>query len=114
MDALLEGSQQRTASAYQTWDFATKGDIVPIITGDNADAQGAAVTAYTQRGTIPQLPEEGIPWVESLTGLATFGEVDNTIRQNLIANGHDDFQVDYSLVNEGITAKVSKKKAVSQ
>lgn len=113
MDALLESTKIASGS-FPSWDFATKGDVVPIITGAQADAQGAAVTAYTQRGTIPQLPDVGIPWAESLTGDVSFGEVDNKIRNDIVANGHDDYEVTYKLVNDKLTANVEKKKAVTR
>ncbi len=108
MDALLE-STKSVAGSFPTWDFATVGDIVPIITGDAADEQGAAVTAYLQKGTIPQLLEAGIPWAEYMTGSATFAEVDNKIRADLLANGHDAFGIDYSIVNDSIKATVVRR-----
>jgi hypothetical protein len=108
MDALLE-STKVVSGAFPTWDLATVGGIVPIITGDAADEQGAAVTTFLQRGTIPQLPEAGIPWAEYMTGTATFAEVDNKIRADLQANGHDAFTIEYSIVNDAINAMVVRR-----
>jgi hypothetical protein len=94
--------------AYPTFDFVVKDGIVPIIEGQVEEEQAAALITYLQLNTIPQLPAQGSPWMQYLTGETDFSDLDNTIRNNLIAIGLVDFNPDYDIVNDRLTVKVRR------
>ena len=113
MDMALQSSTT-LANQYQTFDYLVVGNIVPVITdsgqpGSIEDAQHAQLAAYTQRGTIPQIPGWGVEWVEFFTGGVNFGVVDGEIKQNLIAIGLSNYRPTYDIVNEKITVAVVSK-----
>jgi hypothetical protein len=85
-----------------------KDGIVPIIEGQVEEEQAAALITYLQLNTIPQLPAQGSPWMQYLTGETDFSDLDNTIRNNLIAIGLVDFNPDYDIVNDRLTVKVRR------
>ena len=110
MDAALQSSFT-PANSYQVFDYLVQGNIVPVLndaglTGSVEDAQHAQMSAYIQRGTIPQLPQFGVEWVEFFTGAVNFGVVDGEIKSNLLAVGLSNFRPVYDLVNDKLTVSV--------
>ena len=101
-------SSVSSASVYQTWDYYVQDGIVPIITGDQENQQAAAMAAFIQIGTIPQLPEEGVDWTGYFTGDVPFNEIDNSIKNNLSKLGLVDYYPTYETVNDSLVAKVGK------
>lgn len=112
MDLQLQSSVS-VAGSYQTWDYAVTNGIVPILddSGDvNSleDQQHAQMCAYTQVGTIPQLPDFGVQWVEYFTRAVNFGVVDGQIKSNLVSTGLSSYYPSYDLVNEKLIVSVVK------
>lgn len=102
-------SEITAPGGFPTWDLYVDGTIVPFITGDAGDAQGAGVTAYLQLGTIPQLPTIGVPWTEFLTGEVGFGVVDASIRKTLVYAGITNYYPNYDIVNDNVIVKMEKQ-----
>ena len=107
MDARMQ-STQSIPNQFQTWDYYVADGIVPILEGSQEESQTAMIAAYLQKGTIPQLPETGIPWVEFFTGQVQFNEVDGAIKNALNQVGLTQFYPTYDLVNDNLIATVTK------
>ena len=105
MDARMQSSQS-LPNQYQTWDYYVDSGIVPILEGSQEDSQAAAIAAFIQLGTIPQLPDTGVPWVEFFTGEIQFNQVDSSIKSALNKLGLISFYPQYDLVNGNLVAKV--------
>jgi len=101
-------SSQSIPNQFQTWDYYVSNGIVPILEDSPEDEQAAMIAAYLQKGTVPQLPDSGIPWVEFFTGEVQFNEVDGAIKQALNSIGLTSFYPSYDLVNDNLICKVSK------
>lgn len=110
MDATLQGTQV-SANEYPTWDYFVSGDIVPIIVGSEEEDQRAAVSGFLQKGSIPQLPDVGIAWVEYLLGEVPLTEIDTQIRDTLTRNGLSNFDVAYDIINDKMSVKILRRAA---
>lgn len=61
-------------------DFEIKGDgTLTTFFADAATKQRAVVASFTQKGTIPQLPNTGVEWAEMLTGSVTPAMINSEI-----------------------------------
>jgi hypothetical protein len=106
MDAQMQ-STSKSANSYQTWDYyVDSSGNVPILTGSQEEAQAANMAAFLQRGTIPQLPEEGVQWVEYFMGEVTFGDIDNQIKNNLMKIDLVDYFPTYEIVNDALVTNI--------
>lgn len=91
-----------------SWDCKLKDGIVEIVTGEKEDIQTATLAGFLIKGTIPQLPEAGVPWLEFLTSSLTFGELDYFIRESLQQAGKDIYMPDYDIQNDQLTMTIGK------
>ena len=107
MDARMQSSQS-IPNQFQTWDYYVQDGIVPIFEGETEAQQSATIAAFLQIGTIPQLPNTGIPWVEFFTGDVDFNIVDGAIKTLLQSIGLSEYYPEYTLVNDSIICKVVK------
>jgi hypothetical protein len=107
MDAQMQSST-KSPTSYQEWDYYVVNGIVPIIEGEEENAQAATIAAFLQVGTIPQLPEEGVDWTGFFTGGVPFNEIDNTIKNNLARIGLVDYYPTYDTINDSLVAQVGK------
>lgn len=97
-----------TSTAHPVWDVKVENGNVPIISGDEEDLQTATLAGFLERGTIPLLPEAGVPWIDYITGKIMFGELDADIRDSLSAAAKDSFYPDYEIVDDKLTMTISK------
>jgi hypothetical protein len=91
-----------------SWDCDVKDGLVPIIKDDEEDLQCATIAGFLIVGTVPQLPEAGVPWTDFLTGKITFGVLDFYIRESLLNVGKDNFYPEYDIEEDQLTMKVGK------
>lgn len=103
MDLQMASSTLTTSDSFPTWDFDVQNGVVALITGTVADIQAAAIAAFVQVGSIPQLPNVGVPWVEFLTGDATFSDLDAAIRQAALNSNVGNFAPTYDFENGRLT-----------
>lgn len=82
MDILVQTKTDET-SGLPRWDFVVKNGRVQTLTNTAEVQQRAVVAAYIQKGTIPQLVETGVPWLEVVTGETNILEADAQIRANI-------------------------------
>jgi hypothetical protein len=80
MDFLLKDYVDDNEESILDFDLSSDGNLTTI-TGTAEEKQRAIVAAFTQRGTIPQLPDTGVQWVELLTGQIGYAEVNSQILQ---------------------------------
>lgn len=90
------------------WDCDVENGIVPIITDDKEDLQCATLAGFLITGTVPQLPEAGVPWTDFLTQKITFGVLDFYVRDSLINVQKDNFYPEYDIEEDKLTMKVGK------
>jgi hypothetical protein len=91
-----------------SWDCDVKDGLVPIIKDDEEDLQCATIAGFLIVGTVPQLPEAGVPWTDFITGKITFGVLDFYVRESLLNVGKDNFYPEYDIEEDQLTMKVGK------
>ena len=91
-----------------TWDCKVENGNVPIIMDDEEDLQCATLAGFLITGTVPQLPEAGVPWTDFLTGKITFGVLDFYVRESLLNVSKDNFYPEYDIDNDKLTMSIGK------
>lgn len=106
MDLKMKSEEITTSGTI--WDCKVEDGIVSIISGDEEDLQTATLAGFLIRGTIPQLPEVGVPWTEFLTQKITFGELDYYIRDSLNKVEKETYYPQYEIVKDQLTMSIGK------
>jgi len=101
-------SEEISSSAHPIWDLEVENGIVPIISGDEEDFQTATLSGFLQLGSIPQLPNVGVPWTDFLTKEITFGELDSLVRDSIQNAGKSEFYPKYDITDDVLTMTVGK------
>ena len=91
-----------------SWDCDVQNGLVPIITDDEEDLQCATLAGFLITGTVPQLPEAGVPWTDFLTGKITFGVLDFYVRESLLNVGKDNYYPEYDIEEDKLTMSIGK------
>lgn len=114
MDALLANTKTGIAQSdwFPYWDFGYVSDglgkmYVPILYGDRKDQQQAAVAAFTNLGSMPANPEQGVDWTGAMTGDTTFGEIDSQIN-TAIGNCGLNYYPKYTILNGNLKVTINK------
>ena len=95
-------------SETSIWECKVVNGIVPLISGDEENQQTATLAGLLIRGSIPQLPNVGVPWTDYLNKNITFGELDYYIRQSIIDSGETNYYPDYNIENDKLTMSIGK------
>lgn len=106
MDLKMKAEEITTSGT--TWDCKVTDGIVSIISGDEEDLQTATLAAFLIRGTVPQLPDAGVPWTEFLTQRLTFGELDFYVRDSLRKVEKETFYPQYDIQDDQLTMSIGK------
>lgn len=107
MDMKMAAEVKRP-NEYPIWDVKVENGIVPFVTGANEDLQRAILAGFLERGTIPNLPGQGVPWTRYLAKEITFGDLDVAVRESLRLAGADGYQPEYDLEGDRLTMMVGK------
>ena len=91
-----------------SWDCDVQNGNVPIIKDEKEDLQCATIAGFLITGTVPQLPEAGVPWTDFLTGKITFGVLDFYVRESLQNVGKDDYYPEYDIEGDKLTLMIGK------
>ena len=91
-----------------SWDCDVQNGNVPIIMDDKEELQCATLAGFLITGTVPQLPEAGVPWTDFLSNKITFGVLDFYVRDSLMNVQKDDFYPEYDITEDQLTMKVGK------
>lgn len=110
--AAIDWSNYPTISGQLDIDWIYIGDgtytySVPILSGDRQDQQQAAVAAFTNLGSMPANPEQGVDWTGAMTGDTTFGEVDSQIN-TAIGNCGLNYYPKYTILNGNLKVTINK------
>lgn len=100
-----------TATAHPVWDVKVDNGIVPIITDDEEELQTATLAGFLEKGSIPLLPEAGVPWTDYLTHKIMFGELDADVRDSLSAAAKDNYYPDYQIEGDNLVMTINKVEA---
>lgn len=106
MDLKMKAEDITTAGV--SWDCDVENGQVPIIMDSKEEMQSATIAGFLILGTVPQLPEAGVPWLEFLTGKIQFGVLDFYVRESLSNVGRDDFYPQYDVEKDQLTMSVGK------
>ena len=104
----LKMKAEDITDAGVSWDCDVENGLVPIITDDKEDLQCATIAGFLITGTVPQLPEAGVPWTDFLTGKITFGVLDFYVRDSLMAAGKDEYYPQYDIEDDQLTMSIGK------
>lgn len=91
-----------------TWDCKVQNGNVPIISGDEEDLQTATLGVFLIKGTIPLLPDAGVPWTEFLSKQISFGELDYYVRDSLFKVEKETFSPQYNIDKDKLTMSIGK------
>ena len=106
MDLKMKAEEITTAGV--NWDCEVDNGIVPIILDDKEDLQCATLGGFLIKGTVPQLPDAGVPWTDFLTNKISFGVLDFYVRESLLNVQKDNFYPEYDIEDDQLTMKVGK------
>lgn len=106
MDLKMQAEDITTAGV--SWDCDVKDGIVPIITDAQEDLQSATLAGFLIIGTVPQLPEAGVPWTDFLTGKISFGVLDFYVRESLANVERQDYYPQYDIEDDQLTMSIGK------
>jgi hypothetical protein len=104
----LKMKVEEITDAGVSWDCEVDNGIVPLITDDTEDLQCAILAGFLIAGTVPQLPEAGVPWTDFLTKKITFGVLDFYVRESLQNVGKDNYYPQYDLEEDKLTMSIGK------
>ena len=106
MDLKMKAEDITTAGV--SWDCEVTDGNVPMILDDDEELQGAILAGFLITGTVPQLPEAGVPWTDFLTGAITFGILDFYVRESLMNVGKDNYYPQYDIEEDQLTMSIGK------
>lgn len=104
----LKMKAEDITDAGVSWDCEVINGNVPIIKDDEEDLQCATLAGFLITGTVPQLPEAGVPWTDFLTNKITFGVLDFYVRESMLNVGKDNFYPEFDIEEDKLTMKVGK------
>lgn len=100
--------EEITNAKFPEWDVKVIDGIVPIITGDEENLQQATLAAFLDKGTIPLLPDLGVPWTDFFTNKVSFGELDMDIRESLNKSNKTTYYPKYYIENDKLTMNIGQ------
>lgn len=106
----LKMNSEDITTAGVVWDCQVKDGIVPIISGEDESLQNAILASFLIAGTIPQLPDAGVPWTKYLEQKLTFAEIDYYIRDSLYKCEKSNYYPEYSIVDNKLVMTIGKMK----
>lgn len=90
------------------WDCNVTNGVVPILKDDEESLQCAVLAGFLIKGTIPQLPDAGVPWTDFLQKKISFGELDFYVRESLRNADKETFYPQYDIQNDRLVMTVGQ------
>lgn len=78
MDMFIKSYKDSNQEPILDFEITGQGEL-SLLFGEDEVRQRALVASFTQKGTIPQLPNTGVEWVEMLTSSAPPAEINSQI-----------------------------------
>lgn len=104
----LKMKAEDITDAGVSWDCDVEDGIVPIIIDDKEELQCAILAGFLIKGTVPQLPEAGVPWTDFLTNKISFGVLDFYVRESLLNVEKDNYYPEYDVEEDKLTMSIGK------
>lgn len=82
MDFFVKTYTTTEKEPIQDFAITNKGELKTIF-GENEIEQRAILSAFLQKGSIPQLPETGVEWAEFVTGDITPAEINSQVLKSI-------------------------------
>lgn len=111
LDLLISKTINNTTKESIVDFVPTKDGQLQVLYAENAVKQRAVLSSFTQRGSIPQLPDVGIDWVEFLTEQRSAAEINSQIFTSMheYANTYD-YIPKYETSNNELTVTIEENK----
>lgn len=106
MDLKMKAEEIKTSGV--SWDCELSNGIAPIIQDDTEDLQCAVLAGFLITGTVPQLPEAGVPWTDFISNKITFGVLDFYVRESLLNVGKDNYYPQYDIEDDQLTMSIGR------
>lgn len=84
MDMFIKSYKNDVKEPILDFEVTGKGEL-SLLFGEDEIHQRALVASFTQKGSIPQLPNTGVEWAEMITAEALPSEVNSQIIQQIHA-----------------------------
>lgn len=104
----IKMNTEEISTSGVSWDCVVKNGIVPVVTDEEEDLQCATLAGFLISGTVPQLPDAGVPWTEFLTGGINFGALDYYVRESLNNVEKETFYPEYSIDEDKLLMSIGK------
>ena len=78
MDMFIKSYKNSSQEPILDFEITEKGEL-SLLFGEEEIRQRALVASFTQKGTIPQLPNTGVEWSELLTSEVSPAEINSQI-----------------------------------
>lgn len=108
MDLFLQSYTNDVKEPILDFEIDQNGELT-FISNEEEVKQRALVSAFTQKGTIPQLPNTGVEWVELLTGNVLPAEINSQI-MNQIHECADTYEYipKYLIIDKQLVVSINK------
>lgn len=104
----LKMNSEKIDNAGVEWDCKVVGGEVPLIMEDEEDLQCAVMAGFLVKGTVPLIPDAGVPWTDFLQKKISFAELDFYVRESLIAVEKETFYPEYGVENDKLVMTIGK------
>ena len=104
----LKMKAEDITDAGVSWDCELSDGQVPIILNEDEELQGAILAGFLITGTVPQLPEAGVPWTDFLSHSISFGVLDFYVRESLTNVGKDNYYPQYDIEDDQLTMSIGR------
>lgn len=106
MDFMLDEYQHDDLTPMIDFAISDDGEL-SLLNTKAEEQQRVIVSAFTQRGSIPQLPESGVQWAEYLTQQISASELNAQI-MNAIQNcgGSFAYRPEYTTLNDKLFVRI--------
>lgn len=82
MDVFIQSYKNNAQEPILDFEITGKGEL-SLLFGEDEIRQRALVASFTQRGTIPQLPNTGVEWAEMIASSVPPAEINSQIIQQI-------------------------------
>ena len=82
MDVFITNYTTTEKEPIQDFVITRKGEL-KLLSGEAETEQRAILSAFLQKGSIPQLPDTGVEWAELITGDITPAEINSQIIKSI-------------------------------
>ena len=90
------------------WDCKVSNGEAVLAGSAEEELQCATIAGFLVKGSVPQLPEVGVPWTDFLQKKITFGELDFYVRESLKGVEKDTYYPQYDIQSDRLTMSIGR------